>query len=538
MIASRRVAPSCRLLIILLALLLASAPLQATPARPSAVAAAADAWYAALAPSARAEVVTKHDGNLSRVTLETIFETRRDRISGTMRIDFVNATGETLTDIGFRLYPNATYYGEGDATISEPAIDGVAVVPAYEAASTAFRLPLADPLAPDGRATIAFRFTIIVPDDSTGTFGVFRHDQSRDTWALADWHPIIAGWDRDRGWRLDPPTPAGDPTFADAALYDLTMRLPAAYDVISGGTVLSATTDSAGSQTVRLVTGPARDLTLVVAPSLEPTVATVGETEVRVWANPYLANPAVVADMIALTTASLEAYGERFGPYPFAELDIVATSLDPSVLGVTWSGLIMLNAAYLLEGSTFPLNYPNTLAFMIVHEVGHLWYGIGVGVDSNDHPYLAEGLTNAVAMDVAGEIVGNERARAMMETQVVGLYGNALATSDDGIVDTPIGSETAAGPGRIPLAYGKGALGFLAIRLAMGDDAWFAAMDAWTADWLFRISEPTDLRAALVAHAPPGVDVDELWSRWFEQAVTSLNEISTVALAIGPLLGN
>ena len=236
------------------------------------------------------------------------------------------------------------------------------------------------------------------------------------------------------------------------------------------------------------------------------------------------------------STAALDAWGARYGIFPGIELDLVATPVQQSVLGVSWTGLVMLSDALMLIDTGWIDSSPDTARFAIVHEIGHQWWGNMIGANSNDHPFMVEGLTNALSVEIAAEIYGADAAIAMLDSQIAGRFRQALTQNGDGIVDTPAGSEDLNGPGRAALAYGKGALGFLAIRLAMGDDAWHAAMEDFADTYLYDNAEPADLLAMLIAYAPDGVDVPAIWHHWFEEATATTAEIDALAAGIAARL--
>jgi hypothetical protein len=90
------------------------------------------------------------------------------------------------------------------------------------------------------------------------------------------------------------------------------------------------------------------------------------------------------------------------------------------------------------------------------------------------------------------------------------LFGNI----GDQIVDQPSADFLTNGPyGRT--VYGKGALGFDAIRQSIGNDAFFAGLQQYVADHRFGIAQPQDLRSALAEAS--GQDLHELWAHWFER---------------------
>ena len=58
-------------------------------------------------------------------------------------------------------------------------------------------------MAAGERVEIAFSFVTTVPVNTIGSYAIFNRATGTGTWTLADWYPILAGWEPDRGWRLD-----------------------------------------------------------------------------------------------------------------------------------------------------------------------------------------------------------------------------------------------------------------------------------------------------------------------------------------------
>jgi aminopeptidase N len=160
--------------------------------------------------------------------------------------------------------------------------------------------------------------------------------------------------------------------------------------------------------------------------------------------------------------------------------------------------------------------------------MGHEWWGAMVGANSNDHPFMVEGLTNALTLSAINATLGPDAAARLLDSQIANVYKNALEDHGDGIVDTSIRLRNPKGPSQIALVYGKGALGFLAIRIAMGDDAFYAAIKDYANAYLYENAEPQDLLAIFEKHAPDGVDVDAIWTTWFERAVTTADDVDAL----------
>ncbi len=315
------------------------------------------------------------------------------------------------------------------------------------------------------------------------------------------------------GWRLEPPTHHGDPTFSATGLFDVRLRVPEGYTVIATG---NETVLDDGS--VQIVSGPVREFALVVAKSLTTGARMVGETEVSVFAAPE-----VVANrehLLDLTANALEFYNAAFGPYPFRELDFVGVPLALAN-GVSWSGILFIQENLL----ALPTGSFASLDFTILHEIGHQWWGGTVGANSNDHTWMVEGLTNATAVLAQAAIQGPAAATESLYAWIVGPYLNLLDSSGDAVADVSIFDQPLETP-LSTLAYGKGALGFLAIRNVIGNDAFQRALASYADAFRLGIAEPTDLLAAF--EGASGYDLDALWTFWFESAQTTRADVEAL----------
>lgn len=489
---------------------------------------AAPDLYAPVIPDQRSRVLAETQGKLSTYTLDVQFDPQGSTIGGQEQLTWVNRFDRPLKDVAFRLYPNASYYGEGGTTVDDVRVAGAAASGSLEVAKTVLRVPLGEAVAPGGSVTLSFRFRTVIPANSSGTFGIFNHDTVHDAWVLADWYPIVAGYEAGTGWRLDAPTPAGDPTFSDAALYDVSVTAPAGFTLVATGSESETAAVAGGTQT-RFESGPAREFTLVADKDYRATSTTVDGTKITAYVIP--GTGAEKGAKLALETAAkaLHSYSARYGRYPYQQLNLVETDLSSSVLAVSWSELIFLDGPNLLASSLFTDADPSLLDFTIAHEVGHQWWGAMIGANSNDHTFMIEGLTNALATVYVEDTQGKAAARRQIEIQLADRYLSALDTVGDGVVDLPV-TAPRAGPSNGVLQYGKAALGFLAIRQTIGDDAFFAALADYATRFSFRNATPDDLLAAF--ERATGMDLSDVWKLWFEKAVTTRSDVEALLAAL------
>jgi hypothetical protein len=517
-IPARRVA--WRLFAVVLLFLLTASPMTVAASEKSLVPGQADP-FADVIPPALAPAEATAD-RLSAVEMDVSLDPAARTIGGTMRVEWRNPASEPLSEVWFRLFPNAWYYGEGGLAVADLTVDGESVAPAFALDETALAVPLPAPVAPGGRAEIALTFTTTVPADSDGSYGIFKRDTRHGSWVLADWHPILAVWEEESGWALPEVTSFGDPTYAPSAFYDVRIAAPEDLEVAATGVVVEEERGD-GIVSRRFVAGPARDFALVADDDHAALSAEVDGTLVQLWTAPGL-DAAIAAQTLDVATAALAFYNDRFGTYPAREIDLVQT--DPSgALGIAWAGLLFLDGPSLLE--TYGRYDPEGLAAVVAHEVSHLWWGILVGGDSNAHGFIQEGLATVSSILFLEEYLGPEAAAAELDAWVIGPSLDLLAAGD-AVVDLPI-SEELDQDIRADAAYGKGSLGFLAIREEIGADAFEEGLRDVVSRHAWGEMTPDQLREAFETAA--GRDLGALWSHWFEETVMTREEIEAIAAA-------
>ena len=503
--------------------------------------------FADVIPSALAST-ERAAADLSAVRMDVALDPDAATIGGEMTVTWRNAAAEPLGEVWFRLFPNADYYDEGNLAIADLTVDGAAVEPDLELDDTALRVPLPRAVAPGGSATIAMTFTSTVPANSTGSFGIFNHDTKHGSWVLADWYPVLAVYEEGTGWALPPVTSFGDPTYSPSALYDVQIAAPADLEVVATGIVTEETaTDqtppSAGGGlggetppssggglggeivTRRLVAGPARDFVIVADDDDQAKSQDVGETRVTLWTAPSL-NATTRDKTLDIATNALRFYNELWGPYPSRDIDLV--QVDPNgALGIAWTGLLFLDGPALLE--TYGDHDSNGLATIVAHETSHLWWGILVGGDSNAHGYIQEGLATTSSLLFDEEAYGPDVAASELNTWVIA-PARRLLSAGDAMVDVPI-SDGQSESIRSDATYGKGTLGFLAIRQEIGADAFNAALRDVASRYAWREMTPAQLREAF--ERASGQDLTALWSHWFDEAAMTKAEIDALAKTFG-----
>ncbi|MFE5812674.1 M1 family metallopeptidase [Streptomyces sp. NPDC056479] len=347
-IPSRTSSTVGRLLVVLLALLVAQGGTGA-----DAVTKAADS-AAATPDRPRYDVTLRGNADGSRWT-------------GRERVSFRNASDRPLREVYVRLWGNGV---DKCGTAGTPPPVKVSHVRGGTAGPltvncTALRIALPKPLGHGERATVSFDVSLTVPgrNDRFGREGAFRF--------LGNALPVLAVHDA-KGWHLDPYVPTGESFYTLASDFRVALDHPTRLKVPATG------------RTRTLPGGPGRSITLSVAHRVRDFAWAAGPFRTAVETSPggvrvrsYWA-PDTSATGVRLTrqdgVLAVDRFGGEFGRYPYGEIDLVMTSEFGG--GMEYPGLVLLGTTD--EGSA------------VVHEIAHQWwYGI-VGNDEYGAPWLDE----------------------------------------------------------------------------------------------------------------------------------------------------
>ncbi len=472
---------------------------------------------AAIQPERHGEIATSVPPDLPVYEIAATFEpqeTQSDRaaVSGQLSLDYTNTTSAPLDVLPLRLYANGPDEENDAQTVSDVVVNGQAVQPVLSVDDSVLTIPFAEPLAEDATVMIGMAFTTVLPVDSRDHYGILGVDSETGTWAMAHWYPIVAGRDPERGWVLDPPSENGDPIFSTTALYDVSLTADADWRLVTTGVETGEpAAGSGGVSTRRFLSGPVRDFTIVADNDLQVATREVDGITINSWFQP--GQQRVGDAVLTYAAQSVTVMQSVLGPYPYLELDLVPVELSGAA-GVEFPQLIYVGAGYYTDRQS--LQAPNSLDFTVAHEVIHQWFYALVGNNQYDYAYIDEGLTNYLTAGVyIRQQYGGAAAGAAVERYLREPFEAAVRAGEDQIVERPT-DDFESGRGYVLAAYSKAPLGFEAIREEIGDEAFFAALQAYVAEFRFRLATPDDLQAAF--EEASGEDLNALWRHWFEAA--------------------
>ncbi len=449
-------------------------------------------FAAALRPEFAADLYGMEE--ITRYDLELVLDMAKLQLTGRQVVHYTNHEQIPLDALYLRLLAN--YPGcLGSTSVAKVESGGRPLEAIYEVDRTALRVPLTPPLAPGGKLELALEFEVKIPLDDDCRHADFTY--SEGVLSLAHVYPQVAVYD-EAGWQIGLPGEYGDLVYADAALYEVTMTLPADWVVAASGTEIARTTNPDGTVTRSWVTGPARDFDLV----LSPDYLTLSEEVEGIRVTSFYLPDHRLTGQRALNYAvqALKVFEARFGPYRYNELDLAETPTAAG--GIEYPGLIVLNTWFYEEEMT-------VLETVVAHEVAHQWWYNLIGSDQINEPWLDEGLASYVSVTYYEDTRRQEYGQTLLDFYQAD-YQEVIS---DGL-DLPANLPTAAYDLKTygPIVYSKAALFFDAVHRQVGDADFRHILHRYYHRFLYGLARGEDLLS--LAAEVSGKDLDPLYQTW------------------------
>jgi aminopeptidase N len=247
------------------------------------------------------------------------------------------------------------------------------------------------------------------------------------------------------------------------------------------------------------VTGPMRDFMLVASADYLTSTMVVEDTLVTSYYLPEDAEGGQQA--LGYAADALELFSELFGPYPYAEFDLVETPTTAG--GIEYPGLVVIARQLYNQTTGF-------FEFATVHETAHQWwYGL-VGNDQVDEPWLDEALAQYSTTLYYERLKGPDAADAIRELYFERQYARIVEEGRDQPVGKPVRAYASDDYG--PIVYGKGPLFFQALRDQVGDQLFLEILRTYLKRYEYGIATPGGFLAT--AEQVSGRELGGLYTEW------------------------
>jgi len=414
----------------------------------------------------------------TRYNLTLAYDAANAVLSGSEDVRYFNRQTAPLNEIYFRLFANYPDSG-GKISVTQLTVDGATATFDLQVKDTALHVPLSKPLAPNASVNLHLDFTVAVPRGKNGHYNDFLAADS--VVALPSVYPLIPAYDS-QGWHIELPPPYGDLVYADVSFYNVTLTVPSNMVVIASGSTVGIQDNGNNTNTFKIVGAPMRDFDINLTTQLQKASAIVGETTINAYFD--LADAANGKKSLQIATDSFKTFVNRFGDYPYRELDVVETPTTAG--GIEYPGVVVI-ARNLYEDP----RQQDYFEFATAHEVSHQWwYGV-VGDDQVNDPWVDESLAQYSTLIYEENQYGASRGNTVLKSYFTNLYNRAKDQGHDAAVNQPVAAFSESDYGAI--VYGKGPLFFDAIRKKMGDDKFFQFLKNYFERYRYKTAFPADI---------------------------------------------
>jgi hypothetical protein len=251
--------------------------------------------------------------------IDVTFDPDEGALTGSEQVEVLNSTGRTLTSIVFQLPTNYEWTSYSTRTrISGVSVDRQSVDEISKnigVLGTILDIPLVGGLRAGETVELEIEFTTSIRPDG-GVYGGAGHDWTTETWAYADWFPVVASYDAETGWikrGVSSSFERGD----KLDFYDVTIVSPPDYSIVATGSEISANAQQ-GGVVHRFMAGPVRGFALALDTDFVQVSTTVSGTNINVAIDTYFAG--IESTALQFAEAAFRDYSSHYGNYPFSRV--------------------------------------------------------------------------------------------------------------------------------------------------------------------------------------------------------------------------
>jgi hypothetical protein len=464
-------------------------------------------------------------------------------IRGTEEITYANNSPDTLNNLVIRLLLNIHKPGaprgfgaSADYLTSGVHVDSLAVngTPTpwqvNEGNFTTKQLKLATPLVPHDSVHLSFKWHYDISKES-GREGMI----DSTTWFLAYFYPRVAVYDDYNGWDTMDFTDVQE-FYSDFNDYDVSITVPANYVVWGTGTLLNAADVLQPTALQRLTQSMTADQTINVATKAEMAAKGVTkQSSTNTWrfraadipdmtfnlSNHYVWDASsVVVDESSHRRASVQAaYNDTAADFRHM-VQFGRHSLE--WFSRNWPGVpYPYEKSTIVEGFAgmeYPMmvndeSYADTVfsRFVAEHEIAHTYFPFYMGINESRYAFMDEGWATTFEYLIGTADLGKDRASAFFEQFRTNGWANNTSPLEDLPIITPADALRPFAYG--DNAYGKAALGYLALKDVLGDAAFRTALHGFMDRWHGKHPIPWDFFNTV--NDLTGRNLNWFWSNWF-----------------------
>ncbi len=340
---------------------------------------------------------------LARYQVDARLDEKKMTIHGTETVTYRNNTKDTLDNIVFHTFADANRSKETQSSLfknsnermskenpdkkPEDFLGGIDINNVkslgqplkFDNTNQALTVVLGQALQPGQSITLELEFDVNIP------YGSQRLSHYKNILNGAHWFPVLSVYDpADHTWDKTHYSTTFESDYYDAADYQVTMNVPADYQVSMPGT-LTVQDDGAGRKMVTATANNTREFVFFASPDFKvESVTRDGLTIQYYYFDNQKDKKQIIDQYIDQAFKVINFFSKKYGKYPYPEFRIVESYVEG--LAVEFSRMIQMG---LIQGQP---DISNHSAF--VHEIAHQWFHALIGNNSETESFLDEGFSD------------------------------------------------------------------------------------------------------------------------------------------------
>jgi hypothetical protein len=412
-----------------------------------------------------ATIPTKVVPQRSLYILKAVFDYEARSLAVYEQIDFVNNTSGTLTELRLlveaqNLRTNFNLLGLSGANVSD-----------FKKKNAEIQVELAQPLLPGQTTLLELHYELHLSKQSSWLGWTGRQ------FNFIDWYPYIPSFSAETGWLIHASWPVGEHLVFDSSDFEVQIQIE---NGPSGLVIAAAAPSVQNPQGASFSLYNARRF----AWSASDEYRTLQTEQDGVQVTAYVFPEHLAAGRVALATSAraLNLYQQLFGPYPHESLAVVEGDFFD---GMESDALFFLDTRYFGMYNGGAQNY---LTMLSAHETAHNWWYGSVGNDPALDPWMDEALAiyseELYYENIYPDLVGWWWQFRIYDRQPAGPVDITIYETNDFLV-------------YVAAVYRRGAEFVHALRISMGDRAFFAFLQDYAGQGASRIMTADDFFSVL-----------------------------------------
>lgn len=401
-------------------------------------------------------------------------------------IAFTNNTGQSLDSV---ILHAVWRHWSGVFSLSSATVQDKAVQTRWRDGIN-LEISLAQPLDRGARAIIKLAFDL-KPRPVGGRTG---YDRANDILSLGDMLPTLVPWENG-GWSYYPYSQLGDFGYYNSSNYNVEIVSTGGERLIVGGTGKITSVDDARTRW-QFTARDVRDVAYVVSPHFIDPLAQSAMSRKQggiLMLGYFLPEHRAHGEkQLELVAGAFDWFGRMLGSYPFdtytvAEMGVPSERTDNYAQEYPMAYFVPTTWLRLgIEPGTWTWYTP-------FHESGHQWFYSTIGNNQLTDPWLDEAMTSYIVAEYIRASFPSLYERSW--NSISGSPGTSKPVSTGVYGGFASENEYSA------TVYSNGVRMLQRVRIAMGDSAFYAALQEYYQRFKFKRATPNDLLGLLQAHS-------------------------------------